>query len=138
MSPEEKTRLTAAARAYLGTPWLGQGRDKRGLDCTGLCVMTYRDAGFPVDEGPVDYRSVDAKRLMRTLEKHCRPVGPDENLEVGDIVVFRFPDAGHVAILIDGRNGLNAIHCPQFGEVVEARFDPKRGTIKGFYRWQGE
>lgn len=139
MTPEGKARVCAAARSYLGTPWLGQGRSKLGVDCTGLVVMSFRDAGFDVNEGPVDYQKVDPKRLMRVLACHCNPLDAAGGPEAADIVVYRLPDAGHVALLVDrAGGGLNAIHSPQFEQVVEARFDPKRGIIKGVYRWAGE
>lgn len=126
-----------SARAYLGVPWVRQGRSKAGLDCVGIPVMAYRDAGADIDEGPVDYRNVDPKRLMATLLRYFAPISPAHKAPA-DILVFSvlLGRETHLALLVDGPSRLNAIHCPLDGQVVEAGFDPRRGTIRGVYRWR--
>lgn len=136
MTPENQARVCAAARAYLGTPWLGQGRTKQGIDCIGIGKCAFTDAGFEIDEGAVNYRGLDHIRLLRTLARYFRPLDPGEKPQAGDLVIYKLPEAGHLAILVDGKNGLNAIHAPAHGKVEESRFDPTRGKIQGIHRWK--
>lgn len=137
MSPAEQASVCAAARSYIDTPWLGQGRSRMGIDCCGVPVMAFRDAGFTVEEGRVDYTALDPKRMLATLLKHCRQLDANEKPQAADIIVYGLPQLGHVAILVDGKYGLNAVHSPQYQRVIEARFDPARGVVKGIYRWRG-
>lgn len=134
LSADDRARVCTAARAYVGLPWRGQGRDKMGVDCVGLVVMAYRDAGFTIDEGPVDYRGVDTRRLVETLYRHCDKLPKGAEPAPADIVIYGLPREAHLALLVDGKHGLNAIHSPMHARVVETRFDPKRGLIKGIYR----
>lgn len=135
LDAEQKARVCAAARSYAGVPWRGQGRDMRGVDCTGLIVLTFRDAGFGVEEGDVDYRGIDSKRLLEMVTKYCDRLPAGAPPDVGDIAVYGAPDEAHLGILLSGKP-LNIIHCPFQGRVVESRFDPQRGKIRGFYRWR--
>lgn len=137
MTLEEEARVCAAGRSYLGTPWLGQGRTKQGIDCIGAgIVMPYRDAGFEIDEGKTNYRGLDSIRLMRTLLKYFAPLEIGIALRPANVVIYRLPEAGHCALLVDGKDGLNAIESVANKKVVESRFDPTRGNIKGIYRWK--
>lgn len=135
MTGAERASICAAARAYKGTPWRGQGRDRLGIDCTGLIVMAFRDAHFEIDEGTPDYRGVDTKRLVATLLKYCDKFPPGSSPMPGDIVIYGLPQEAHAAIILDG-DPLNMIHSPMGRAVVETRFDPQRGNIRGFYRWR--
>lgn len=135
MDAEARARVCQIARSYLGTPWRGQGRDRMGVDCVGILVVAFRGAGFTVDEGRPDYQTVDSKRLVDTLVRHFDKLHDGAPLLPADIVVYGMPRDCHVALLVDGRP-LNAIHSPMNHRVVEARFDPTRGRIRGFYRWR--
>ena len=136
LTAEEQKRVCDAARAYLDVAWRGQGRDHNGVDCIGLIVMAYRDAGFEIDEGVPDYRSIDPKRLVETLLRYCDRLARGELLMPGDVVVYGAPREAHCGLIADGRNGFDIIHCPMNRAVVETRFDPNRGQIKGIYRWR--
>src|SRR6266567_5565799 len=137
LTPAEQARICAAARAYKGVPWRGQGRDRLGVDCAGLPVVVYRDAGFEIDEGNPDYRGVDTKRLLQILMKYCERLPRDAHPMPGDIVVYGIPHEAHVAMIVDGIP-LNAIHSPLGRKVVEVRFDPTRGNIRRIYRWANQ
>jgi len=132
---EERLKVCAAARSYLGVPWVGQGRSRQGVDCSGLVIMAFRDAGYPVDEPRPDYRGVDSRRMLQVLLRHCVKLDPGAPLFPADVVVYGTVSDVHNALLLDGKP-LNAIHCPYEGRVVEARFDPSRSKIRGFYRWR--
>ena len=135
LTDEQRVRVCAAARAYKGTPWMAHGRDHRGIDCNGLIVMSFRDAGFEIDEGIPNYRGIDSRRLVATLRKYCNRVITNIPPIPADIVVYGVPDEAHCVLIVDG-DPLNAIHCPLNRAVVESRFDHARGKIRGIYRWR--
>jgi cell wall-associated NlpC family hydrolase len=135
LTEDQTAALCRAARSYLGVPWRGQGRDHKGIDCTGLIEMSFVDAGLPVVPKRADYRGVDSKLLVGTLLAYCDRIPAGEEPLPGDVVVYGVPFDAHCALIVDGRP-LNAIHSPMNGHVVEARFDPKRGHIRGIYRWR--
>lgn len=95
--------FVAAARGFLGVPWVHQGRTTRGVDCVGLIVLSARAAGL---DAPMtaDYgRMQDYRQARRYLEEFCTRVG---QAEPGDIVLFKTSMTLHMAIVsevVDGR-----------------------------------
>lgn len=126
-----------AARAYLGVPFVHQGRTPRGLDCIGLVTLALQDAGLTQyalhAENRVDYgRDPNAGLLEQRLEViFGAPVarGPVDlaELQPGDVVAIRF--AGpirHVALIGAGPGYPTLIHTDSsLGRVTEHRIDPK-------------
>jgi len=92
----------AAARGYLGVPWVHQGRTERGMDCVGLIVLSMRAAGL---DPPMtaDYgRMQDYRQARRYLEEFCDRVGSPE---IGDIVLFKTTQTLHMAIVSEVEDG---------------------------------
>ena len=94
-----------AARAYLGAPYEWGGMTKRGIDCSGLVHMAYRQTGRLVP------RDADQQEAAATQidEPDARP---------GDLVCFGEPGkANHIAFWLGdgrilhatGREGVNAV-----------------------------
>lgn len=138
LTAEQRAAICAAARAYLGVPWMGQGRSIHGIDCTGLVECTFIDAGFQVTPAPPTYRGVDSRLLLGQLNRHFDKI-PTTSALPGDVVLYGVPWAAHVGILVDSRGQpwpLNGIHCPINGKAVESRFDLKRGHVRGIYTWR--
>ncbi|ESY89016.1 hypothetical protein X739_00480 [Mesorhizobium sp. LNHC220B00] len=88
----------AAARGYLGVPWMHQGRTDKGMDCVGLIVLSMRACGVDVPL-TADYgRMQDYRQARRYLEMFCDRVGEPE---IGDIVLFKTTQTLHMAIVSD-------------------------------------
>lgn len=137
ISAEDRAHICALARSYVGVPWLGQGRSRIGMDCCGVISCSHTECGFKVDEGDVDYRSIDPKRMKETLLRHWYRLEDGTPLQTADVVVFGIPQEAHIGILVEGTAArpFNIIHCPAEKKVVETSFDPKRGDVRGIYRW---
>ena len=137
LTVEERARICAAGRRYIRTPWRGQGRSIKGIDCIGVGVMAYREAGFDIDEGPVDYRGLDYKRFLKVLFRYFDKLPKGATPLPADLCIYGLPNEGHLALLVDRPGGgLNGIHSPMNQRVVEARFDLARGLIRGIYTWR--
>lgn len=93
----------AAARGYLGAPWVHQGRSAGGMDCVGLVVLAMRDVG--IDNAPMraDYgRMQDYRQARRYLEEFFDRVG---SAEIGDVVLFKTSQTLHIAVVSEVEDG---------------------------------
>ena len=82
-------RVVAEARKYIGTPYVGGGTDpKRGLDCSGLVQLVYKNLGFDLPR--VSYEQATAGTAVKGGLSHAQP---------GDILAFGSP-VHHVAIYV--------------------------------------
>lgn len=109
--------FVAAARGFLGVPWMHQGRSERGMDCVGLIVLSLRAIGV---EAPLtaDYgRMQDYRQARRYLEEFCDRVGSPE---IGDIVLFKTTQTLHMAIVseVDGLVPTRVIQALGHGSKV--------------------
>lgn len=140
-------RFVAAARAWLGTPWVNGGRTMGvGISCTGLLIMAAREVGIAVDDIPVDEARATGRELKRQLVKYCGPV-PLNCARHGDVVLMYGapPRPGdvtpptHLGILTQSQPRWHVIHVPRLiegktGWCVETRFDPVQQGARGFWR----
>ena len=85
--------VVAEARKYLGVPYVWGGTDpKRGLDCSGLVQLVYKNLGYELPR--VSYQQATAGTAVTGGLANARP---------GDILAFGSP-VHHVAIYIgDGK-----------------------------------
>lgn len=124
-----------AARAYLGAPFLHQGRDRRGIDCGGLAICCAKDcrlSDFDID----GYGRVPSgRRMQRILSEQCTEIPISEAL-TADLYHMAFEDEPqHIAII--SRPGY-IIHADNMRGVVEHILDDSwRYTIRGAYRLPG-
>lgn len=121
--------FVSAARAYIGTPFVHQGRSHHGLDCMGLVVCAARDAGLSLIDR-TDYSPDPGNLLIRELALQFVEV-PDK--QPGDILLMRFQgEPQHSAVLA----GDTVIHgYATAGRVVEHRLDAKwQRRIVSVYR----
>lgn len=140
--------LSECARAYIGVPFLHQGRNPAvGLDCIGMPKQTLLDAGYPyTDATPADYSRDPHEGLLEAkLEALFGPPLPPSQMQADDIAVVRYGrQLRHVGIigeqLYDGVAHLTLIHTDsRMGRVVEHRIDEgwmgrKRPCIGCIYR----
>jgi cell wall-associated NlpC family hydrolase len=118
-------QIVAEARAWLGVPWVHQGRGGLGVDCAGLARVVGQAFGFAMDR-PAYHRTGNGEEMMRTLrnEPHIREV-PIRPLQPGDLVIMAFDGVPHhIGIVGDHRRGLSLIHADMHRrKVVEHRLD---------------
>lgn len=138
-------RLDIAARAYLGTPFLHQGRDPAiGIDCVGLVALCVRDCGLSHLLSH-DFTSYHRNPAHGELERRLRaalgaPV--TGGLRPGDVVSMSFAgQTRHVGVIgaaPDGRPSL--IHTyNKPAKVIEHGIDDKwRRRITGIYRVESQ
>jgi hypothetical protein len=82
-----RAQLIAAARSYVGTPWRHMGRSRQRLDCVGLLIVAFRDAGLEVAEPPpyaVGRRGPDMVAELAARGDRI-PLGEARD---GDVLVF--------------------------------------------------
>lgn len=94
--------LLAAAESYLGTPYRYGGLDRRGLDCSGLVYLSFRDA-----------LDISVPRSAEALYTWTEKI-PAADIQTGDLVFFitTGPGISHVGIYTG--NG-RFIHAPSEG-----------------------
>lgn len=93
--------LTSAAKKYLGVPYVWGGTSPKGLDCSGLVVLSFQDA-----YGVTPPRTTYVQETWKQLQDI-----PRGKLVADDLVFW----PGHVAIYVgDG----NVIHAPRPGRNV--------------------
>jgi len=96
--------VVAAAKKYLGTPYVFGGTDpSKGLDCSALVQRAYSDLG------------VDLPRNSWQQAKAGRPVAGLDDAKPGDILAFNSP-VDHVAIYLGGNK---MIAAPKPGDHVK-------------------
>lgn len=102
-------QVIAAARKYLGVPYLWGGTDPaKGLDCSGFIQRSFRDIG------------IELPRVSKDQAKAGRPVASLAEARPGDLVAFDWsrerPGIDHIGIYM-GDNKM--IVAPRAGEDVQ-------------------
>ena len=95
------SQIVAEARAWLGTPFLHQGRHRGlGVDCVGL-VAGVAKALQLVDYEVTGYaRHPDGVMLRAECERVLRRLAPGEPAREGDVLLFRIArDPQHLGIV---------------------------------------
>ena len=115
----------AAARAYLGVPWVHQGRSHAGVDCLGLVVEAARVS----HANTVDVRDYAAQAqdetMLQVCQQHMDRVQTSALLP-GDVVIVKYGNQRHMAIVTDypAPGELALLHASSiYGKVVEHRLD---------------
>jgi len=124
--------IVEAARSFLKVPFRHQGRNRLGLDCLGLVIMSAELAGVELEDLKGYARVPDSDRLRSECDRQLKKVNMSD-MRNGDLLLMVFrTEPQHIAIKTD----IGIIHSHKAdGGVVEHRLDDvwlKR--IKGVYR----
>ena len=92
--------IVAAARTYLGVPYLWGGNDYKGIDCSGLTKAAHAAVGIYIDRWS-GHQAIGGKAIGSVAE--AKP---------GDIICY----SGHVAVYIGNER---VIHAPHTGDFVK-------------------
>lgn len=102
------------ARKYMGTPWKLGGEEKTGIDCSGLVVVAYREAGVQLPR-----RSIDQASAGKEVSIH--------KAEPGDLIFFAFSEVdkkgiNHVGIVskVNPDGSLLFLHTSRKKGVMES------------------
>lgn len=130
--------LDEAARRYLGTPFLHQGRDpSRGIDCIGLLVAAAKDCGLHWLAAH-DFAGYDRNPAAHVLESRlASALSSADDLKPGCIVSLDFfGKTRHVGIIGEHCGRLTIIHTyNRPSKVIEHGIDAKwRRRITGIYQ----
>lgn len=135
--------IVAAARAYLGTPFQHQGRQKGiGVDCAGLVLGTAHDLAM-TDFAVSAYSRVSTdNEVMRvfTEELHMTPIA-FADAQAGDVlhIVFMVDNKPqHHTAIATGEGTMIHAYSLSPHKVIEHRIDALwRSRIRGAYRFPG-
>lgn len=122
-----RKEVVHTARAYLGLPFVHQGRSKQtGVDCVGLLVCMGQDFGYPDLQDAEAYRRIPSANVIRSiLSVNCDEI-PMEEAREGDIYLMRLGGRKprHASVLcFDQRYGDEPciIHATKDGVRLEAK-----------------
>lgn len=92
--------IVAAARSYIGVPYVWGGTTYNGIDCSGLTQAAHRAVGISIPRVSYDQAAAG------------KDVGDLSNALPGDVICY----PGHVAIYIGNEK---VIHAPTFNQSVK-------------------
>lgn len=133
LTTTQKMQMRRAVCDIIGAPWKLLGREPAGLDCLGMVLWLYAQAGVDLPDpalsrGEMTDAPMLAERFSR-LPDHATP-------ETGDVVQFATGQYGtHLAIYFDG-NLLQATEDHGVVQVPLKRFAAARqGVAFDWYRY---
>jgi NlpC/P60 family putative phage cell wall peptidase len=126
----ERDAIIAAARGWIGTPYIHQASAKTfGCDCLGLLRGVWRELAGEEPETPPPYsgdwaESSGDETLYAALKRHFAEVGRS-GIAPGDIALFRMLPRGpakHCGIVGESSGALTLIHARANSRVSEEDF----------------
>ena len=120
---EARLKLLSAAESYLGTPYRYAGLDRRGLDCSGLVYLSFRDG-----------LKYTIPRTSEGIYNWAEKIETSE-LQIGDMVFFVTVGSAvsHLGIYAGGGRFIHAASEGPSTGVIYSRLDEAywRRTYKG-------
>lgn len=130
-----RAEVVAAARRWVGVPWLHQGRNRHGVDCAGLLLVVGWEMGLVPRSW--DRRAYDREPPHEWLVEALDHFGTRTEAPVaGDVVLLRLtPRLWHCAIL-SGEHRM--IHAWGGRRVAEVTMQPsERRRVAAAYALDG-
>lgn len=128
--------VVEVARTYIGTPWHHAGRLKGvGIDCAGLLVGVSEELGIPIEDDVTYSRNTDnIRRMLPIIEKYCDRLSDKDEMQMGDILVFRGGQgqakvSNHCSIYTGNGNHIHAYDTGNVSVVTENNIDDHLGPI---------
>jgi probable lipoprotein NlpC len=103
---EARYCLLAAAAVYENTPYRFGGLDRKGLDCSGLVYVSFKDA-----------LGVSVPRTTGSLYSWAEKI-PDEKAQPGDLLFFKTTRGGNISHVGIYAGGGRFIHAASEGPVT--------------------
>jgi len=138
----ERQQVVQAARAWLDTPFLHQGRVLgKGVDCAGVVIKVAHVLGLSAFDAFNYSRSPDGVTLRSALDEHMDVV-EFKAMAVGDVVLMSFLRQPQHLAIVTAVDPFYILHSDAFapggGRVVEHRLDSEwQRRIRGIYRYRG-
>lgn len=131
-----RNQIILEARAWLGVPYLHQGRTRNGVDCLGLLRMI-ADKFQLSDYDEADYSTnPSGYRMQRILDEQLQRITYSEAREADILHMATAKEPQHLAI-ISNEYPRRIIHASAIhGRVIEQGLDPDL-KIRGAYRIPG-
>ena len=130
--------IVRAARKYVGTPFMHQGRMVGiGIDCVGLVTCVQYDLGLDDLRLGAYNRQPDEDKFRAALLQYLDQV-QFAALQLGDILTFRFVAEQHLAF-VSSLSPLSIIHAyEKVGRCIEQPVDSVwMRRLRGCYRFRG-
>jgi cell wall-associated NlpC family hydrolase len=109
--------LIAAARTYIGIPWLHQGRNRQGVDCVGLLICAMADIGIEIPDMQGYRRAPDPEVFVGHIHANSLP---EKFPFPGTLGVFRDGSQPcHVGIFATMYDQMSLIHAAAGPERVK-------------------
>lgn len=114
--PPTKQDYVSAARGWLGTRWVHQGRTRHGVDCVGLLIVAGADVGLTVPDNPGYRRTPNPKAFVDFILSNSNP---EELPAPGNFGIFRDGNQPcHVGIFGEDTYGTTLIHAYAGRQIV--------------------
>lgn len=133
--------IIKAARTYVGSPWIHQGRNFSGIDCVGLYIGVGKAFNYPLQDFDGAYkRRPEGTLLLERMRLYNDEI---EIGEYGDIVLIRFPRdeyPQHLGFLANNGHTntiIHAINNTGFSGTVEEPYKRWTKHSTNFFRFRG-
>jgi cell wall-associated NlpC family hydrolase len=140
MTPEQRSKVVAEARALVGVPFQHAGRNEYGLDCLGLIVLAARNAGLDVYDNCSYSQIVNPEFMAAEIEAAAERLPGLSSVLPGDVVLFSVAGSPqHMALISEKFDTyMLMVHSYQSaGRVVEHPLDRTwRRRVVACYTWR--